>query len=224
MTQLISIFDVDRTLTRLPTYSLFLLFASRRLAPWRLAFLPALLPHLLGYRFKRTTRQRLKEAMHALVLGRRVPRECAERLADDFAAKLAAGGVYPQALTLIEAERAAGRRIVLATGASMLYMAPFAERLGVRDVVATEGSWTDNHLSHRISGDNCYGPTKLAMLRSFMERERILRRESDIRFYSDHASDLPTFEWADEPIAVNPSTRLRSIAEARGWPVLDWRD
>lgn len=42
--RLLSIFDVDRTITRKPTYSLFLLFAMRRHAPWRALLLPLLLP------------------------------------------------------------------------------------------------------------------------------------------------------------------------------------
>jgi phosphoserine phosphatase len=35
-------------------------------------------------------------------------------------------------------------------------------------------------------------------------------------------SDLPTFDWADEPIAVHPSPKLRAVAAERGWPILDW--
>ncbi len=43
-----------------------------------------------------------------------------------------------------------------------------------------------------------------------------------VRFYSDHASDKPVFEWADEPVAVNPHGRLRRLADQRGWAVEDW--
>ena len=34
---------------------------------------------------------------------------------------------------------------------------------------------------------------------------------------------LTLFGFADEAVAVNPSAKLRRVAEARGWPVLDWR-
>jgi phosphoserine phosphatase len=43
-----------------------------------------------------------------------------------------------------------------------------------------------------------------------------------VRFYSDHVSDQPAFEWADEPVAVNPHGRLRRLAEQRGWQIEDW--
>jgi phosphoserine phosphatase len=44
-----------------------------------------------------------------------------------------------------------------------------------------------------------------------------------VRFYSDHVSDRPVFEWADEPVAVNPHPPLRRLAEEKGWRVEDWR-
>jgi phosphoserine phosphatase len=43
-----------------------------------------------------------------------------------------------------------------------------------------------------------------------------------VRFYSDHISDRPAFECADEPVAVNPHGKLRRLAEERGWPIEDW--
>ena len=32
----------------------------------------------------------------------------------------------------------------------------------------------------------------------------------------------PAFEWADEPVAVNPHGKLRRLAEQRGWAIEDW--
>ena len=43
-----------------------------------------------------------------------------------------------------------------------------------------------------------------------------------VRFYSDHASDAPVFEWADEAVAVNPHAKLARLAATRGWAVEDW--
>jgi len=43
-----------------------------------------------------------------------------------------------------------------------------------------------------------------------------------VRFYSDHASDAPVFEWVDEPVAVNPHDLLKRLASERGWAIEDW--
>ncbi len=40
-------------------------------------------------------------------------------------------------------------------------------------------------------------------------------------FYSDSINDLPLLERVTEPVATNPDDRLRAIAQARGWRVLD---
>jgi phosphoserine phosphatase len=40
-------------------------------------------------------------------------------------------------------------------------------------------------------------------------------------FYSDSPNDLPLLERAQHPVATNPDTRLRDIALARGWRVLE---
>jgi phosphoserine phosphatase len=43
-----------------------------------------------------------------------------------------------------------------------------------------------------------------------------------MRFYSDHPSDAPMFELADEAVAANPTRALRALAVARGWSIVDW--
>lgn len=219
----ISVFDLDRTLTILPTYTPFLLFAARSLAPWRLLLLPLLIPVAILYALKLVPRAAMKQAMHRLALGKALPERDAARLADRFAQRLIARGLYAEGIALIEAERAAGRRVILATAAPHFYTAALARRLGISDVVATASTWRDGCLTPRIVSANCYGGDKRRMVEAFLDRAAITRDAAHIRFFSDDASDLPMFNLADDPVAVNPSAKLRTIAAQRGWPVLDWR-
>lgn len=219
----LSVFDLDRTLSTLPTYTPFLFFAARTRAPWRLLLVPLLLPLALLYALKLLPRCRMKQAMHWVALGGALPERDAAHLADRFAQHLVERGLYAEGIALIEAERAAERRVVLATAAPHFYTAALARRLGIADVVATASSWKDGRLVPAIAGANCYGADKCTMVEAFMARAGIAREDAHIRFYSDHASDLPLFELSDEPVAVNPSPKLASIAATRGWPLLDWR-
>lgn len=223
MTSRISIFDVDRTLTRRPTYSAFLVYGALRMAPWRLALVPALIPYAIAYAGKRISRKRMKEAMHRVALGSRLDSKRATALAQGFASSLFESGVYPGAFKAIEAERREGRRIVLATAAPEFYIAPFARLLGIDDIVATRATWELGQLRPEIAGENCYGAAKLAMIAEWLEDQGITRADAHIRFFSDHASDVPTFEWADEQVMVNPSRKLLEIGQARGWRSLDWK-
>jgi phosphoserine phosphatase len=40
--------------------------------------------------------------------------------------------------------------------------------------------------------------------------------------YADSSSDLPLFEAVGFPVAVNPETRLATLARKRGWLVENW--
>jgi HAD superfamily hydrolase (TIGR01490 family) len=218
----ISVFDVDRTLTRLPTYTLFLLRSTLRNNPLRLLLLPALIPAALLNAARILTRRQMKMAMHAVLLGRRVPAATATALAEAFAQRLYANGLHAEALRRIRREQAEGRRVILATAAPELYARPLATLLGIDDVVATRCTWQDGDLLATIQGENCYGPAKREMLDAYLAAHGLPRETVHIRFFSDHASDLPMFDWVDEPIAVNPSAALTAIAKARGWPQFDW--
>ncbi|MFS0736586.1 HAD-IB family hydrolase [Sphingomonas sp. 1P06PA] len=219
----ITIFDVDRTLTRRPTYSAFLIHAALRHAPWRLLLLPALLPTAIGYAAGRTPRKRMKEAMHRIALGARLDRKHAEPLAEAFAKAVVEHGLFREAAAAIARQKAEGRSIMLATAAPELYIAPLARQLGIDMVLASRNSWEGGWLTPAIGGENCYGPDKLAMIRASLEAQGIDRTRAHIRFFSDHISDVPTFEWADEAYLVNPSPKLRAIGRQRGWQELDWR-
>jgi len=60
----------------------------------------------------------------------------------------------------------------------------------------------------------------MRMIARWLEHEGLTR--AHVRFYSDHASDVPVFDWADEPVAVNPHDRLLVLARRRGWRIDDW--
>src|SRR3546814_17473701 len=91
------------------------------------------------------------------------------------------------------------------------------------DVIATNSIiGLDARIMARIDGENCYGPAKLRMILAWMVAEGIERENAQIRFYSDHVSDAPVMEWADEPFAVTPHGKLRKLAGERGWPLIAW--
>ena len=219
----LAIYDLDRTVTRHATYTPFLIHCARRRAPWRLLLLPFVLLSMIAYVTRLIDRGRLKEINHGLLLGRAVHPKDLKPLVDSFADATVAGNVRPGARAALERDRAEGRRLVLATASYRLYAAAIAERLGFDDVIGT-GSiiGLDERVHARILGENCYGPAKLRMIADWVDKSGLTGAHGHVRFYSDHASDAPAFEWADEPVAVNPHARLARLAKERGWKVEDW--
>lgn len=222
MTEL-AIYDMDRTITRTGTYTPFLLHAAARLAPWRLLLAPAVPLAMLAYVARAIDRKRLKEINQRLLLGGAVSRAKLAPVTASFADRILATNVHPGALRQIAEDRAAGRRLVLATASYRLYVADIAARLGFDDVIAT-GTMTglDDHILPVVDGENCYGPAKLRMIEAWMAAQGLDRRDVAVRFYSDHVSDGCVLDWADTPFAVNASAKLRAMAARKGWPLLDW--
>ena len=219
----LAIYDMDRTVTRRPTYTPFLLHTAVRRAPWRLLFAPIVLLSMLAYAVRLIDRAKLKEINHHLLLGSKIhPREL-QPLVESFADKQVATNIRPGARAAIVRDKAEGRRLVLATASYRLYADAIAERLGFDDVIGT-GSiiGLDERVHARIAGENCYGPAKLRMIAEWVEVSGLKGVHGHVRFYSDHVSDRPAFEWADDPVAVNPHGKLRRLAEQRGWAVEDW--
>jgi HAD superfamily hydrolase (TIGR01490 family) len=219
----LAIYDMDRTVTRRATYTPFLLHCATRRAPWRLLFLPFVALSMLAYVARLIDRGLLKEINHRLLLGGKVHPRQLKPLVASFADRQAETNIRPGAREAIARDKAQGRRIILATASYRLYADAIGERLGFDDVIGT-GSiiGLDERVHAKIDGENCYGEAKKRMIDGWVDRSGLLGKHGHVRFYSDHVSDQPVFEWADEPVAVNPSRKLRRLAQQRGWAVEDW--
>ncbi|MGN6849082.1 MAG: HAD family hydrolase [Sphingomicrobium sp.] len=219
----LAIYDMDRTVTRHATYTPFLLHCAMRRAPWRLLFLPLVAGSMLAYVARLIDRAKLKEINHRLLLGAKIHPRDLQLLVESFANKQVATNIRAGARKAIARDKAEGRRLVLATASYRLYADAIAERLGFDDVIGT-GSviGLDERVHAKIAGENCYGPAKLRMIAEWVEKSGLKGAHGHVRFYSDHVSDRPAFEWADEAVAVNPHRKLRRLAEQRGWAIEDW--
>ena len=221
----LAIYDMDKTVTRKATYTPFLVHACTRLAPWRLLLMPLVLASLLAYGLRLIDRGRLKEWNYILLIGRGVAPERLEPVVESFAERQIATNILPGARRSIEDDRAAGRRLVMATASYRLYAAAIARRLGFDDVIATDTQRdAKGRIVARIDGANCYGLGKLDMIEAWLQREGLERDAVHIRFYSDHVSDHHVHRWADEPVAANAHDRLLRLAAEEGWDVVDWSD
>ena len=217
----LAIYDMDRTLTRHATYTPFLLHCAVKRAPWRLLALPLVAGSMLLYLAKAIDRARLKEINHRLLLGREIHPAALAPLVTSFAEVTMRSNIRPGARAAIARDKAEGRRVVMATASYRFYARGIADALGFDDTIGTDTILgLDQRVHAKIDGQNCYGPAKLAMIEAWLAREGIAR--GHVRFYSDHASDAPVFEWADEAVAVNPHQRLRRMAGERGWTIENW--
>lgn len=220
----IAIYDLDRTVLRTPTFTLFLLWAASREAPWRLLFLPALAALMIGYALRLYGRDRFKPAAIRLMLGARIAPARAESLAAAFAAWRVPRDVPPGAAACIARDRAEGYRLLMATAAPEFYAGAIAHALDFDAIVASRhhrdnaGNWLP-----LLDGPNCYGDEKARRVAEWLTANAA-SEPAYIRVYSDHVSDAPTFALASEAWLVGRGDKYVRLAAKHGWHAADFED
>jgi putative phosphoserine phosphatase/1-acylglycerol-3-phosphate O-acyltransferase len=127
--------------------------------------------------------------------------------------------VQPFAAGLFAEHRAAGRPLVLATTTPYDLVKPFADRLGLDDVVATRyGVNADGTYDGTLHGPFVWSAGKLAAVREWAEAHGY--DLADSYAYSDSVYDTPLLAAVGKPFVVNPDPRMVLMAAARRWPVL----
>lgn len=217
----IAFYDMDRTITVHPTYARFLLWMALRHDPWRLLLLPLSALAGLGYLLRIVSRDRLKQINQRLLVGTLRLASLSGPMAA-HAQFVFARNIRPGALQRIAADRAEGYRIVIATASYRLYVDAIARRLGVDDVIATDLVASRGMVQPHISGHNCYGSRKALKMIAWMTQQGLARDACHIRCYSDHVSDVPMLEMADEAFVTNAHLPMRVVARQKGWSELDW--
>ncbi len=215
----VAIFDLDKTLTRQPTFALWLLWWAARRAPWRLPLIALFGLLALGHPLGLASRGWLKVAGHRLMLGR-PPRNAVAAEAAGYARWTLRRNRLGPGLAAWERERQADALLVIASASFDLYVEAIAERLGADGVIATRAAWDGERLAPRLDGANCHGEEKARRIGRWLADSGLAGGSVPLAIYSDSHADLPALQMADEPVAVRPDRRLRAIARARGWRIL----
>ncbi len=157
--------------------------------------MPGLLPSTLAFWFGRRDRGQLKEdVLSAFFAGWTAAKF--EQLASDYAQHRLFRLVRPAALDRLRWHRTKGHRVVIATASLEAYVAPWARRNGLHDVLATRLEVDrDGRLTGRLQGRNCYGAEKVSRLRALVGDVRL----DDIYVYGDSGGDRELLAMATHP-------------------------
>lgn len=220
----IAIYDLDKTLTRRPTFTRFLLYYARRTAPFRLLLLPIWIMAMIGYKLRLYGRKPLKQFGIRMFMGREIDPAYMSEIIAAFADNVFNHDLQPGAVARLHADRARGALLVLATAAPEFYAQLIGNLAGFHAVIGTRHILTSNGaLTHQIEGENCYAGEKLRRIEEWLSQQAINRKDAHIVFYSDDISDSPTLNFADEGYAVNPSKKFAKAAAQANWGQLDFR-
>lgn len=212
-----ALFDLDRTLVRRDTASLYVKYQrdrgeatlrqSARVAYW-----------LLQYTLGVIDAPRVAERALSSLVGKE---EEPFRLAcEEWFRDYVKPHLCDEGRRTVERHRASGELVAIVTGAATYTAWPAARELGIEHVACTELEVVDGRFTGRAVQPIGYGEGKITLATRLAERTGFTL--ADATFYTDSATDLPLLEKVARPIAVNPDLRLRRIARRRGWPVEKW--
>jgi len=142
-------------------------------------------------------------------------------LAEDLFEDVLQPAIYEEAYDLIAEARRAGCRIVLVSGALDFTIRPLARHLGADDVIANKMQFVGGVATGKVIPPIIEGANKANVIREYCVREKVALDQSFA--YSDSFSDYAMLAVVGRPTAVNPDMRLRQVARAYNWPVLDLR-
>jgi HAD superfamily hydrolase (TIGR01490 family) len=130
--------------------------------------------------------------------------------------------IKPAALDLIAQHRRQGDAIVIVTATNEFVTRPIAQALGVSELIAialerdVQGRYTGE-----IVGTPSFRDGKVTRVAQWLAQQGLQWDQVHTTFYSDSTNDLPLLEHVNEPVATNPGEGLRTVAQARGWRVLE---
>ncbi len=131
-------------------------------------------------------------------------------------------GIKKQALELVQGHRAAGAEVVIVTATNEFVTRPIADAFGVENLIAVElDRDADGLLTGEIRGTPSFREGKVTRVTEWLADRGLDWTGVETWFYSDSMNDLPLLEKATHPVATNPDARLRTLAQTRGWRILD---
>jgi HAD superfamily hydrolase (TIGR01490 family) len=213
-----ALFDMDRTLIRKETATLYIRYQQAIGEANRRDLLRAMYwvtQYTLG------VIDAPDVAARALLTLQGTPEMAFANRCDDWFRRYVETHVCDLGRRAVEQHRARGDLLAIVTGASPYAARPLARRLGIPHVVASELEVDEvGFFTGRFVAPLCYGDGKIVRTQRLAEQHGFAIE--DATFYSDSFTDLPLLEAVAEPVIVNPDPRLSRLAKQRGWRIEAW--
>ena len=215
--QVAAFFDMDKTLLRCNTGSLWVRYLRRRGEIGRLEMLRAF-GWIVQYRFALLDFDGVTTRVVAGMAGdseQELAEKCRQWVGEEVLPQ-----VHPIARARIERHRGEGHLVAILSSSSPYVTEPLARELGLDAVLCTRLEVDAGRFTGRILPPVCYGLGKVQWAERFAGEHGISLEES--YFYTDSYSDLPMLKRVGRRVVVNPDPRLRRYARRAGWSVEVW--
>jgi HAD superfamily hydrolase (TIGR01490 family) len=211
-------YDLDGTLVDLNLIHV-AAFTMANLGEWsgRASYLlsfAARIPRL--YLAERQDRRLLNTVLFEAFKG--ISRDRLFSLGEEYCERILLTHLYPRAVEMLEANRAAGIEPVLVTGSPDFIALPLSRHLGIEHIAANRLIFSRGRATGRLAEPIIAGDDKASWCIGWaLEHEVDL---ADCWGYADSHYDIAFLSAMGNPVAVNPDRKLRAAATTRQWPVI----
>ena len=188
----VAVFDFDGTLTFRDSFLLFLLKTTGYIQfVWGMLYLS---PVMVCYGLKLIPNWQAKERFLRHFF-RGWTREDLQRLANIYAYRCIPRLLNPKAIARLRWHQQQKHHIILLSASLEAYLSPWAEQVGIDQVIGTRLEIQGNVLTGRIDGKNCYGSEKVKRLTQVLGD----LNSYCIHAYGDSRGDLPLLNCVTYP-------------------------
>ncbi|MCK9443653.1 MAG: HAD-IB family phosphatase [Tissierellaceae bacterium] len=143
-----------------------------------------------------------------------------EEISDFFTGLVDAGkdGINKELFLRVNKHLEDGNQVVILSGALQPFLEIFVRELSISaDVIGTQLFFDEKGICTGKIGALNRGIEKVNRLQRWIEEKGV--EGERIWAYADSESDIPILEFADKAVAVNPSNKLKEIAELNKWEI-----
>jgi HAD superfamily hydrolase (TIGR01490 family) len=150
----------------------------------------------------------------------------AEAAHAEFMRSVIEPALRPEAQALVRAHQQAGDTVLIVTATNEFVTRPIAQAFGVAELIAVElardtAPGGSGWITGEIAGVPSAREGKVTRVQQWLHLRELTWTDVESTFYTDSINDLSLMDTVTHPVATNPDARLRAIAEARQWRILD---
>jgi HAD superfamily hydrolase (TIGR01490 family) len=127
--------------------------------------------------------------------------------------------IFRGAQALIDKCKHAGQRVVLVTGSLDWTVSYLAQELGADHIIANRLEMKDGRATGALLRPVVAGPEKAGLI--VADAASAGHDLAQCSAYSDSYSDVPMLSVVGHPACIRPDTKLKRLAMAYDWPILD---